>query len=268
MAISGHYITINNIKTYYETNNGPTDKHSILCIHTAGRECRQYHGLMELLQNKYHLIALDMPAHGKSWPLPGNKAIDDIDDYAKFIWDFSQSLQLKNPIIMGCSLGGNIVYKLAQQYPVTAIISLQGADYTPSISEVARALMDHPHVSLQHSHLDFSDSLIGQNTSPVAREFILWGVRQEISTAKKADLSMYNGFDVRDNMHKITCPVLAVRGQDDWIVDQEAVSQTLSRLTKAKKVIFKDPVGIGHFPAVEDPATIARIVDEFLLDLD
>ncbi len=267
MAISGHYIETNGIKTYYETNNAPADKPAILSIHTAGRECRQYHGIMDLFKDKYRVIAPDMPAHGKSWPLPGNKAITDIDEYAAFIWAFIQALNLEQAVIMGCSLGGNIVYKLAQEYPVKAIISLQGADYTPSISEVARALMDHPHVSLQHSHIDFSNSLIGKDTGPAAREFIIWGVKQEIAVTKKADLSMYNGFDVRKTMDKVTCPVLVVRGQDDWIVDAEAVDDTIKRLTKAQKVVFEKLPGIGHFPAVERPEIIAGVVDRFLQEL-
>lgn len=267
MAITGHYVDIKGIKTYYETNNGPGDKYTILCIHTAGRESRQYHGMMEILEDKYNMVALDLPAHGKSWPLPGLKAITDIDEYAQFIWEFARQLKLENSIIMGCSLGGNIVYKLAIEYPVRAIISLQGADYTPSISEVARALMDHPHVSLQHSHIDFSDSLVGSDTGDKEREFIIWGVRQEISTAKKADLGMYNGFDVRAEMDKVKCPVLVFRGEDDWIVDEETVNETVRRLTNAKSVTFKTFPGIGHFPAVERPEVLAQVVDEFLSTL-
>lgn len=265
MAITGHYIQVNGIKTYYESNDGP-DENTLLCLHTAGRECRQYHGMMELLENKYRLVAPDIPAHGKSWPLPGNKAITDIDEYAKFIWDFAKALNITDCVIMGCSLGGNIVYKLAIEYEVKAIISLQGADYTPSISEVSRLLMDHPHVSLQHSHIDFSNSLIGKDTGLKEREFIIWGVRQEISTAKKADLSMYNGFDVRNNMDKIRCPVLVFRGEDDWIVDKDAVSETVGRMVNAKVTIKTFP-GIGHFPAVERPEVVSKVVDEFMVSL-
>ncbi|MDR3348430.1 MAG: alpha/beta hydrolase [Acidaminococcales bacterium] len=263
MAITGHYVNIGGIKTYYETNGGPPPK-SILCIHTAGRENRQYHGLMTILENKYRLVAPDLPAHGKSWPLAGNKAIVDIEEYSAFIWEFAETLGMRDAVIMGCSLGGNVVYKLAIDYPVKAIISLQGASYTPSISEVARALMDHPHVSLQHSHIDFSDSLIGKDTADKEREFIIWGVRQEISTTKKADLTLYNGFDVRGEMGKVTCPVLVFRGEDDWIVDANSVNSTVAALTGAKKVTFRTFPGIGHFPAVERPEVVAKVVEEFM----
>jgi pimeloyl-ACP methyl ester carboxylesterase len=264
MAITGHYIMVNGVKTYYETNNGPAEQYTMVCIHTAGRETRQYHGMMEILASKYRLIALDMPGHGKSWPLEGNKAFSNRNDYSCFIWSFIQTLGIKDPILVGCSLGGNIVYHMAQEYPVRAIISMQGVAYTPGASDVALAVMNHPHVSLQHSHLGYSDSLIGQNPDPGARDFVLWGVCQEVAIAKKGALSIYNGFDIQDSMEKITCPVLAIRGQDDWLVDEESVQDTLSRLTNTKKVIFKPLQGIGHFPAVENPKAVCDAIEEFL----
>lgn len=264
MAITGHYIVVNDVKTYYETNDGPADKYTFVCTHTAGRETRQYHEIMETFAAKYRVIAFDMPAHGKTWPLPGNKAFSKRNDYSAFIWAFIQALEVKNPIVVGCSLGGNIVYHVAQEYPVAAIVSMQGVDYTAGASDVALALMDHPHISLQHSHMNYSDSLVGQNPDPGAREFILWGVSQEIAVTKKGDLSIYNGFNIIDNMTKITCPVLAIRGQDDWLVDEQSVQNTLARLVNAKKVMYKKLDGVGHFPAVEKPQAVCSAIEEFL----
>jgi len=220
--------------------------------------------MMEIFSSKYRLIALDMPAHGKSWPLPGNKAFSKRDDFSAFIWSFMQALKIEDAIVIGCSLAGNIVYHLAQEYPVRAIVSLQGVDYTPGASDVALAVMNHPHVSLQHSHMDYSASLVGQNPDPGAKAFVLWGVSQEIAITKKADLSIYNGFNIIDSMHKITCPVLAVRGQDDWLVDEEAVQETIARLKNARKVSYKQMPGVGHFPAVEKPQAVCDAIEEFL----
>ena len=99
MAITGGYVNVNGIKTYYETNNGPHNpKGTIIALHTAGRETRQYHGMMEYWENKYTVIAFDLPAHGKSWPLPGNVGIKTSKDYGKFVWDFIQAMGVTDPI--------------------------------------------------------------------------------------------------------------------------------------------------------------------------
>lgn len=268
--IIGRYIQIQGLKTYYETNYETYNpaKTTVVCIHTAGRETRQYHGMMEILAGKYQLIALDMPGHGKSMPLKGNKCLDNRTEYGAFIWEFIERLNIKQAITMGCSLGGNIQWEIAQNYPVRAIISMQGADYTPTISPLSMVLYDHPHVSLQHSHLGFSKSLIGRNTDQTAVDFIQWGVMTECNQAKIGDWSIYGTFDVRDKMNKVTCPVLIIRGEDDWIVSHALVEETKSRLINAKKVVYKPLPGIGHFAAVENPEAVSKIVDEFLIQLN
>lgn len=269
MNIIGRYIDVKGITTYYETNYEKFDskKTTIVCIHTAGRETRQYHGMMRALAEKYQLVALDMPGHGKTYPLPGNKCIADRREYGAFIWEFIENMGIENPVTLGCSLGGNIQWELAQNYPVRAVVSMQGADYTPTISPLSMVLYDHPHVSLQHSHLGFSESLIGPNTDSVARDFIQWGVMTECNQAKIGDWSIYGSFDVRSTMDRVTCPVLLIRGDGDWIVSQDLVEETIGRLKNAKKVTFKVIAGTGHFGPVENPIEISRIVDEFLTDL-
>lgn len=265
MSITGHYVEVKGTTTYFETNE--TAKTKIVCIHTAGRENRQWHGMMACLSGKYQLIALDMPGHGKTYPLKGNKCIDNREDFGAFIWEFAQVMGLKNPIMMGCSLGGNMVLQLAQAYPVKAIISMQGSDYTPSISPVALEMMTHPYVSMQHSHLDFTESLIGRNPDPGAKDFLMWSVAQGVPVAHQKDLTTYNSFDLRQTMQKITCPVLMIRGQDDWLVSQDLMEGTKLRLTNAAKVVYEKLDRVGHFPHVEKPKAVSTIVEKFLNEL-
>jgi pimeloyl-ACP methyl ester carboxylesterase len=265
MSITGHYVEVHGTSTYYETNDPA--KTQIVCLHTAGRENRQWHGMMACLAGKFQLIALDMPGHGKTYPLKGNRCIDNRDDYAAFIWDFAQALGLPNPIMMGCSLGGNLVLQLAQVYPVKAIVCMQGSDYTPSISPTALAMMTHPYVSMQHSHLDFTESLIGGNPDPGAKDFLMWCVAQSVPVAHQKDLSIYTSFDLRQTMPKITCPVLMIRGEDDWLVSQDLTDGTRSRLMNAAKLVYERLEGVGHFPHVEKPKAISAMVENFLNQL-
>ena len=268
MAITGFYKKIQGIKTYFETNDGPADSpYTIICLHTAGRENRQYHDILEILEGKYKVYSFDMPAHGKSWPLPDNKAIDTFQGYGAFVWDVIRELQAKNPVVIGCSMGGNIVYHIAQNYPVAAILSMQGADYTPTVDANILAMLDHPYVSVQHSQIEYSECLIGRACSKEARDFIMLGVAQEISSTKYADLKQYTGFDVREKMATITCPVLIVHGVDDPIVTEEMVAKTMARLTGTKKLVYRPIADYGHFLIVENPKVVCEHLDAFLSDL-
>lgn len=267
MAITGRYVNVNGIKTYYETNDGPRDKGTILCLHTAGRESRQYHGIMEIFQDKYNVVAFDMPAHGKSWPLPGNVGISNYKDYGKFTWDFAQALGLEDVIIIGCSVGGNMVYHIAEEYPVKAMVSMQGSAQILAMGTAYGTtvdLLDNPYVSCQHSHLDFSESLVGRLASKEAHDFIMWGVHQECGRAKKSDLSIYNNYDVTGELHKITCPCLLIRGEDDWNVPEHYYETAMKGMVNAKSIDFKKVPGYGHFIIVEAPEVVCQLIDEFM----
>lgn len=270
MAITGAYVVVDGIKTYYETNNGPHNPNgTIIAMHTAGRESRQYHGIMELWENKYNVIAFDMPAHGKSWPLPGNVGIKDHSEYAKFVCDFIQALGITDPVVLGCSAAGNIVYEIAAKYPVKAAVACQASPYIKAMGTsygAAVNLLDNPYVSCQHSHWDFTDSLCGTKCPPEIHEFIMWGVCQECGRAKQADLAIYNNFDVREELKNITCPVLLVRGEDDWNVPEHYYDTAMQYLTNAKKLEFLKVPGYGHFIVVEAPEIICTEVDRFLTE--
>ncbi len=267
MAITGFYEKVNGIKIYCETNNGPDDEATVICLHTAGRENRQYHELMDLLADKYRLISFDMPGHGKSWPLPGNKVVNNFRDYGKWIWDVVTALDVENPIIMGCSMGGNICYYMGINYPVRAIVPCQGADYTPNIAPEVLYLLDHPYVSCQHSHLEFTECLIGRKTSQERKDFIFWGVRQEIGIVKQGDLTQYNGFDVRDQVCEIACPTLIIHGLDDTGPTDEMARRTTAKMKKCQNLVYKPIEGYGHFIIVEAPEIVAEALDEFIRTL-
>ncbi|MGP6138648.1 MULTISPECIES: alpha/beta fold hydrolase [unclassified Jeotgalibaca] len=266
MAVTGYYIKVNGVKIYCETNNGPGED-TIICLHTAGRDNRQYHDIMDNLSDKYNMISFDMPAHGKSWPLPGNEVVNTFQDYGKWIWDVVTELGVENPIIIGCSMGGNIVYHMAIEYPVKAIVSMQGAAHTDTINEKILELLNHPYVNPQHSHLEFSECLIGSATTQERRDFIMWGVMTEIGKTKQGDLTQYGSFDVRDRMSEIKCPVMVIQGLDDAIATGEMAEKTVAMLTNAERVEYKPIEDYGHFIIVENPELVSEYLDEFVSSL-
>ena len=264
MAISGFYKEVLGTKLYIERNEGPENgAFEILCLHTAGRETRQYHRILELLEDKYQAYAFDMPGHGKSWPLPGNAVVKNHHDAGRYIWEVAQTLGMKRVVVIGCSLGGNLVYHMAQEYPVEAICSMQGGDFTHT-DEYVLNLLDHPAVSVQHSHVEYTECLVGEKCPADVNEFILWGVCCENGRTKHGDLTIYAGYDVREKMKDITCPVLVILGLDDPSVPERQVKETMSRLTGTKKLVYKPVPGYGHFILQEAPEIIVDSLKDFL----
>lgn len=262
--ITARYVTVRDIRVFVETNNGPKEKGTMVCFGSAGRDTRQYHAMMDCLENDLEVICFDMPGHGKSWPLPGNRCLSEYHDYCDFIIKTLDVLEIENPICVGCALGGNVVFYLAQRIPVRAIVSMAGTDYSPHVDASVSDNLDHPYASVQHTHLDFTDSLIGSATTEEDRQFILWGVLTEVGTVKRADYGgVYNGFDVRGDMDKVRCPTLVLRGAEDWTVRDEAFTPMLRRLVNAR-VQYTVLPGVAHYNPQEDPALVCRTILEFL----
>jgi pimeloyl-ACP methyl ester carboxylesterase len=260
--IVGRYTNVNGVQAYYESTGSGVP---IVLLHTAGREGRQWHGLMRCLSSHYQLIAPDLPGHGKSFALAGNRCLDEIHDIAAWVWSFIESLALDRPVIMGCSVGGNLTLLLAALHPeIRAAIALQGAAYTPTFTDTALAMMTHPQVSLMHANMDFSMSLVGSAASDEARTLSAWGVLSIIPVAQQADLTAYARCDTREWLEKVRCPVLIARGTDDWLVSQAMVEDARAHLTHAKTVELRQLPGLGHFPHLEDPARVAEMTSAFL----
>lgn len=263
--ITSRYVYVDQVKIYVETNNGPKEKGTMVCFGSAGRETRVFHGMMDALEKDLEMVCFDMPGHGKSWPLKDNKCLDNYHDYGDFIFDTLKVLDIHNPICIGHALGGNMCFYLAQRIPVKAIISMAGTDYSPFVDASVIDNLDHPYASVQHTHIDFTNSLVGSSVSEKNRQFILWGVLTEIGRVKKADYGgVYNGFDVRADMDKITCPVLIIRGQEDWTQSEKTIQPVLGRLRNARHLEYKVVPGLAHYNPTEAPERISSLVLDFL----
>ena len=123
--VVGRYVTIEVDDCEYKVSYLQNGKGiPLLCQHTAGCHNHQWRGLLEdeeIIKN-YNVIAYDLPRHGKSDP-PHNKEFwkEDYkltaDHFCNFIVKLCEALDLKDPIFMGSSFGGNVALQLALRYP-------------------------------------------------------------------------------------------------------------------------------------------------------
>src|SRR5262249_49764713 len=105
---------------------------------TAGADSRQFrHVLNDAdVTRQFRVVAFDFPWHGRSNP-PANwwlmryrlstKAYLGI---VRAVW---QALEIEKPVVLGCSMGGAIVLKLAAEHQdeLRGVIGLESAAYAP-----------------------------------------------------------------------------------------------------------------------------------------
>jgi len=114
--------------------------------HTAGAHGSQWRHLFEMpeITKHFHLIAYDLPYHGKSVPPIGKEWWkEEYKLKGNFLRSFpveiSKALKLDRPVFMGCSVGGMLALDLAYHHPdvFSHVISLEGAYH---VSDFSRGL--------------------------------------------------------------------------------------------------------------------------------
>ena len=264
--VIGRYTNVAGVRTYYETF-GEKGGLTFIGLHSAGRDCRQWQQMADLLCEVGEFMAVDFPGHGKSWPLAGGRCLTTPHEMSNFVWSFRRSAGIEGPtVILGCSMGGNFVFQIAATHPdeVAALVSFEGADFTPEPPESALLLMDHPRVNPAYYHGAQSAAVTGKRTAVPQLEYLRWEIRTLSSVTIRADLTAYSRSDFRDQMPKVKCPALLIRGQDDYLVFAERVEETAKRLINAPSVELIMPEGVGHYAHVEQPVELGRLVLDFL----
>jgi pimeloyl-ACP methyl ester carboxylesterase len=265
--VVGRYVDVDGIRTYYESVGSPDSGVDILLLHSAGHDGRQWQRFAAELADRAHLVWPDYPGHGKSWPLPGNQVHRSVAALDEFAWSFRSTVGLRRPtVVIGCSLGGNLTLSIAANHgdEVAAVVAFQGADFTPNQTATTLALLNHPHVNPAYYGLDRTKALVGGAATQQAADFIEWGTVGFTSRVVQSDLIAYGDFDLRDRMGEIRCPVLMIRGQDDWLVGAEVVELAAARLAGSADAQLWQPEGIGHYAPAEQPVEMAAAVTTFL----
>jgi pimeloyl-ACP methyl ester carboxylesterase len=104
----------------------------VLCLHTAGADTRQFHGVMcdADLGRNWRMIGFDMPSHGRSMPPLGwDGGIYQLDQATYLDWcaSFIEQAIGEPAVVMGCSMGAGIALALAAERPdlVRGVVALE-----------------------------------------------------------------------------------------------------------------------------------------------
>ena len=236
----------------------------LVCLHTAGSDSRQFRHLMTdpSITDHYRVLAFDMPWHGKSNPAIGWREIEyklTTGLYKETVVAFCQAMELNQPTIMGCSMGGRIVLHLALEYPddYRAVIALEGADRLKPYYDTE--WLHRPDVNGGEVAAGFVAGQIAPQSPSEYRWETLWAYMQGGPGVFKGDLYFYwvdGHFDDRSVQIDTTrCPVYLLSGEYDSSCTPERTRDTAKRIQGSKAVVME---GMGHFPMSEHPALFRK----------
>ncbi len=271
--VQGGYVPVTvggvTYQIYYETAGSGQD---VLCMHTAGSDSRQFHGLMadERITAGHRLVAFDLPWHGKSLPpegaIPGSWRLNT-DLYVDLIMGFAAAAGLDKPIALGASMSGEICLELAYRHP-DAFSGIVACEACEKIEQRQTSWAAHPGVNQSMFVPEWIRALSAPQSPAEYQEAIAWHYGQGGPAVFYGDIAFYSGdWDARERVGKIDtnrCRLFMLTGEYDYSCTVE-----LSRATAEKipGVVFREMKGIGHFPFAENPKLFAEYLLPVLEDL-
>ena len=276
--IMGRYVNVDisgqQSRIYFEESTLSGDKAiPVVCLHTAGSDSSQFRHLLvdkEIAAN-FRMIAFDMPWHGKSLPPAGYQDQEyrlTTELYLDTVDSFIAAIGAKNPVVMGCSMGGRLVIELARRYGknLRAVIGLEASDYQTPWYDTE--WLNRPDVHGGEICSALISGLIAPQSPDEFRWETLWGYLSAGPGVFKGDLHFYReDSDFRDRSSEIDtelCPLYLLTGEYDFSCTPDDTKRTGQSIPGAKVTIMKK---LGHFPMSENPELFRGYLLPVLADI-
>ncbi len=231
----------------------------LLCLHTAGSDTRQWRGLLNDpdVTDRFRVVAFDLPWHGKSSPPAGwqeDEYLLGADEYASIVLTIARAVELEQPVVMGCSIGGRLALHLALHHAeeVGALVGLQAGAHVDPYYDLD--WLHRPDVHGGEVCAAIVSGLIGPDAPETERWETLWHYMQGGPGVFKGDLHFYTvGGDLRDRLGEIPnrCPLFLLSGEYDYSCTPE---DTLAVAAAVPHAVARIMPGLGHFPMSENYA--------------
>ena len=229
----------------------------LLCLHTAGADSRQYRHLLndEEVSDRFRVIAFDLPYHGRSTPPDGwwlSKYRLTTKSYLAMIRAVWQALALEKPVVLGCSMGGAIVLKLAAEHQdeLTGIVGLESSAYAPGRYN---EFLHHPAIHGGEFAASYTYGLNSPHSPETNRRENWWYYSQSGPGVYQGDVYFYSlDWDAREDLRRIDtnrCRVALLTGEYDYSCTPAMSEAVAASIPGARLTIMQ---GMGHFPMIEN----------------
>ena len=233
----------------------------LLMQHTAGCHRSQWRHLFEMpeITSRFHLIAYDLPCHGKSVPPVEtewwSQTYNLKGEFLRSIpVELAKALELEDPVFMGCSVGGLLALDLAYRHAdfFRAVISVEGALTIRGSMEDLGDLW-HPQVSNEYK-ARLMDSLMSPTSPKAYRKETSFVYASGWPPVFLGDLYYYiEEYDLTGCANEIDTNEVGVHilsGEYDHSGTSELGEEAHAAITGST---WKEMKGVGHFPMSENP---------------
>lgn len=244
-----------NIK-YIEKGTGEP----ILMLHGWGSSNRFFENIINLLSEKYRVIAPNFPGCDGSETM---KSPWDIDDYCDFTVELCEKLNIENPILIGHSHGGRVIMKLVGTRRLTPkkAVLLDSAGLIPKKTFKQKMRIKTYKTVKKVLTLPVIKNYSGGLLEKAKNHFGSADYKSAPEVLRKTLVSLVNT-DLRDLLPNINCPTLLIWGENDTDTPLSDAKIIESEIKDAGLCVIKNA---GHFAFFEKPYEVLPILKSFLM---
>lgn len=260
-------ITLDFGEIVYLENNVKSDMTMVL-IHGFGGNKDNWISMIAEWNDRYHVIALDLPGHGES---VSTKTLDYTTTHqAQMLDTFLKAKELKHFHLIGHSMGGAIALRYVEHHPKNVstliLIDAMGMTQTKSDGELLAEQSDKNPLydvcteerleTLLHYSMHKVPYFFTISTDTLLAEKC---ARRELEKVIYEDL--FKDVDLSDVAKTIQLPTLILWGDKDRMTHIDNATLFYNTIKGSQLVILNE---IGHVPQLEDPKQTADEVDRFI----
>jgi 3-oxoadipate enol-lactonase len=241
---------------------------AVLLIHGFGLNGAMWEAQVEALASNYLVLVPDLPGHGETPPLGGDRPIT-IERYAEEVLTLLDALGVDSAAVVGHSMGGYVTMALQKIAPkrVTgvAMISSQARADTPDGKAGRLALAEKvaaggsavladaiaPKLfaaSVDQENPDYQRAVAAMRQMPVP------GIRDSL-------LAMAGREATNQQLAALRLPTLFLAGADDRLIPPDRTEEMAGLVTGGEPILVG---AAGHMVPVEQPALVTKALRAWL----
>ena len=255
-------INVDNLNiNYYDSLN---NKDIILFLHGWGSNYKIFEFLFPYLENKYRIIALDLPGFGES---SEPKTSFSSDDYCKFCIKFLDKIvddKNANIILVGHSNGGRIALKLNLykdlNYKILKNILIDSAGIRSKLSFKSKFKIRLYKFLKKLNNIKFIKVIYPNLESDLKNKFGSSDYNNASPIMQETLVKLVNE-DLTDSIKNIKIPTLLIWGDKDTATPIEHAKIMNEKISNSGLVIYE---GSSHFSFIENKNKTVLIFKSFL----
>jgi pimeloyl-ACP methyl ester carboxylesterase len=245
----------------------------LLLLHGIGHTWRGWKPMLPLLEERFDVLAPDLPGFGRSPPLPAGMASTP-ETLADAVESTLDEHGFETPHVAGNSLGGWIALELARRGRARTCVTLSPAGLAHARErELARRVLlatrwlarnappPFPLLRTRVGRTLFGGPMLGRpwraDPADIVEQTAL------LAAAPGFDLTLSETLDRQvAGLTEIRCPVLVLWGTKDVVLIPRQ-GRRFERLIPGCELRYLK--GIGHIPMSDDPELLAAAITDFAL---